>query len=188
MEERLTARGEHLIVAFSSNRRPCHFCLLPLERPQMAVMVVPKRGNQLQIETFGSEAGVLMHLDCLMVAAVQKNTHWCSRRATAPPQGPPALVLNRSGNDGLAFEAFGAFNFALIGEYRKGCMWCGGHGHAPGVVLNFPVPDCAQRFRLLHIACIEEMYALQQPAEWLDRPAPDPEPLLKALAELLSVS
>ena len=188
MEERSTARGERFILAYSSSHRLCHVCLLSVEPTQRAVMLIPKERNQVQIETLG-EHGVTIHLDCLMAAAVQTKTLWYTRRATIGAQGPPALVLNWEEKYGvdLAFATFGDFSTPIMNEYdRKGCLWCGGRGHAPGVVLNFPVPNMQQRFRLVHITCVEEMYALVQPEDWLDRPPSDPEPLLRAFAEILS--
>lgn len=195
MEDRFTARNESLFVGPYEHYqrrggllRSCRLCLETPGPAQPVMTLRPKAGNAIQIETLGLQ-GALYHVDCLRRAATVTTTCCYTRHSTTSTGGPPALVLNRNEEGDLDYEAFGSFVDGIRLEYaRKGCIWCKGHGEAPGVVLNFPVPDIGQRFRVLHIPCIEEIWANEQPRNWRERPAPDPEDMLRSFAELLQLT
>lgn len=196
METRFTPRNEtllvgayeHLVKADAvASRLVCRLCLGDVAGSQPALFIRPRPGNAVQVETLGT--GALYHLSCLRRAAVVSETCWYTGRQTMPVAGPPAAVVHRSADADLDFEEFGAFAEGMELEYvQKGCLWCRGHGRVPGVILNFAVPDVRQRFRLLHISCIDEMWAQEQPSNWREGPVPDPTSLLESFAELLQLT
>jgi hypothetical protein len=182
----------------------CYLCGEEMDH-QTSLLLEPTLPAHRQVLGY---SGIAIHLHCLYDVSRIQTSEWSSppgrpNRRTVPWYIPfeigsgdvHALVLGRDGSGSrgglgfeLGFDKFGVFEGPLQAEYRKGCLWCCGKGHAPGVVLNFPLSPPAQRFRLIHTPCIEEIYnGVYAPYDG-GVPVPDPEPLLRGLSELLQLT
>jgi hypothetical protein len=196
-----TPRKENLSIDPCSHHievRDCYLCKEPLDFKGTALYLGPTL--QAHKHVLG-DWGVGIHTACLVDTAKSWGTlnqgPARSHYIQAKDGSMPALVLHQDWvtplhiNQELGFRIFGDFAPYLKAEYdEKGCMACHGHGHAPGLVLDFGSKDkviiSTQRFRMIHIDCVEGIYMASLPPGW-DAPA-DKMPLLRGLAELVSLT